>query len=159
MLHVRRARQTVGELRKIRDAAGGIELAAAREVVHQRDDVDGLLMLGELNHALKNLAVLREKEIFGAQLLDGGVEGMIVEKDGAEDAALRFEIVRQRAFDRGVCGSHSLYFRLGLFGMQEAEFVIALRFRARAIYFLYEARGILRVVRWRVNRMSAYKLL
>jgi len=46
---------------------------------------------------------------------------MIIEKDGTEDAALRFEIVRERPFDRGVCGSHSLYFRLGLFGMQEAE--------------------------------------
>ena len=41
--------------------------------------------------------MLREKEIFRAQLFDGGVEGMIVEKDGAEDAALRFEIVRERA--------------------------------------------------------------
>src|SRR5580692_4346721 len=82
-------------------------------------------MLGELNHALKNLTVLREEEIFRAQLLDGCVEGMIVEKDGTEDAALRFEIVREGAFDRGVCGSHSLYFRLGLFGMQEAEFVVA----------------------------------
>lgn len=78
---------------------------------------------------------------------------MIVEEDGAENAALRFEIVREGAFDRSVCRSHSLYFRLGLFGMQEAEFVIAMRVRAGAIYFFYEARGILRVVRWHVNRM------
>jgi hypothetical protein len=79
-------------------------------------------MLGELNHALENLAVLREKEIFRAQLFDGRVEGMIIEKDGAEDAAFGFEIVGERAFDRSPCGNHSLYFRLGLFGMQEAEF-------------------------------------
>jgi hypothetical protein len=79
-------------------------------------------MLGELNHALKNLAMLREKEIFRTQFFDGRVEGMIVEKNGAEDAAFRFEIVRERPFDRSVCCSHSLYFRLGLFGMQEAEF-------------------------------------
>jgi hypothetical protein len=79
-------------------------------------------MLGELNHALKNLAMLREKEIFRAQLLYGCVEGMIIEEDGTEDAALRFEIVRERAFDRSVYSSHSLYFRLGLFGMQETEF-------------------------------------
>ena len=61
---------------------------------------------------------------------------MIVEKDGAEDAALRFEIMREGPFDRGVCSSHSLYFRLGLFGMQEAEFVIALRFRTARNLFL-----------------------
>jgi hypothetical protein len=79
-------------------------------------------MLSELNHALKNLAMLREKEILRAQLFDSGIEGMIVEKDGAEDAALRFEIMGERAFDRSVCRSHSLYLRLGLFGMQEAEF-------------------------------------
>jgi hypothetical protein len=79
-------------------------------------------MLGELNHALKNLAMLREKEISRTQFFDGRVEGMIVEKNGAEDAAFRFEIVRERPFDRSVCCSHSLYFRLGLFGMQEAEF-------------------------------------
>jgi hypothetical protein len=79
-------------------------------------------MLGELNHALKNLAMLWEKEIFRAQLFNSCVEGMIIEKDGAEDAAFRFEIVGERAFDRSVGASHSLYFRLGLFGMQEAEF-------------------------------------
>jgi hypothetical protein len=43
--------------------------------------------------------------------------------------------------------------------MQEAEFVVRRRVRARPNYFLYEARGILRVVRRRVNRMRAYKLL
>jgi hypothetical protein len=79
-------------------------------------------MLGELNHAFENMAVLREKEILGAQLFDGGVEGMIIEKDGAEDAAFCFEIVRERTFDGSACSSHSLYFRLGLSGMQEAEF-------------------------------------
>src|SRR5579864_1528764 len=115
-------------------------------------------MLGELNHALKNLAVLREKEIFRAQLFNSCVEGMIIEKDGAEDAALRFEIMGERAFDRGVCRSHSLYFRLGLFGMQEAEFLLRRRMRARSNYFLYEARGIVRVVRWRVNRTGAFKV-
>jgi hypothetical protein len=80
---------------------------------------------------------------------------MIIEEDGTEDAALRFEIVRERAFDRSVYSSHSLYFRLGLFGMQETEFWLR-RVFARSIYFLFEARGILRGVRWRVNRMTAY---
>ena len=68
------------------------------------------------------MAMLREKEIFRAQFFDGRVEGMIIEKNGAEDAAFCFEIMRERPFDRSVCAGHSLYFRLGLSGMQEAEF-------------------------------------
>jgi hypothetical protein len=36
--------------------------------------------------------------------------------------------------------------------MQEAEFWLR-RVFGRSIYFLFEARGILRGVRWRVNRM------
>ena len=68
------------------------------------------------------MSMLRKKEIFRAQFLNGCVEGMIIEEDGAEDAAFCFKIVRERAFDRSVCASHSLYFRLGLFGMQGAEF-------------------------------------
>jgi len=93
-------------------------------------------MLGELNHALKDLAVLRKEEILRSQLFDGCVEGMIIKKDGAEDAALRFEIMGERAFDRGVSCGHSLYFRLSLFGMQEAEFFNcgAVFARARIIF-------------------------
>jgi hypothetical protein len=79
-------------------------------------------MLGQLNHSLENLAVLREKEIFRAQFFDGRVEGMIIEKHGAKDAAFRLEIVGKRAFNRSACAGHSLYLRLGLFGMQGAEF-------------------------------------
>jgi hypothetical protein len=67
-------------------------------------------MLGELNHAFENVAVLREKEIFRAQLFDGRIEGMIVEKDGAEDAAFCFEIVGERAFDGSACKSHFALF-------------------------------------------------
>lgn len=156
VLHVRRARKAICQLGEIRNAAGGIEFATTSEVVHQGDDVDGLLMLCELNHALKDLAVLGEKEILRAQFFDGRVEGVIVEENCAEDAALRFEIVRKRALDRSVCCGHSLYFRLGLFGMQEAEFLIAMRARALEIFFVSSA-WILRVVRWRVNRMSAYE--
>ena len=50
------------------------------------------------------MAILRKEEIFGPQRFDSGVERVIIEKDGAEDAALRFEIVRQRAFESSVGG-------------------------------------------------------
>ena len=67
VLDVRHARQAVGKLREIRDAAGRFEFAAAREVLHQRDRVDGLLLFAELHHALENVPVLRKKEILRAQ--------------------------------------------------------------------------------------------
>ena len=38
------------------------------------------------------------KKSSDAKLLDRGVERVIIEQDGAEDAALGFEIVRERAF-------------------------------------------------------------
>jgi len=112
-------------------------------------------MLGKLNHTLKNLAVLRQKEILRAEFLDRCIEGVVIEEDGTEDAALRFQIVGEGPFDRGVCRSHSLYFRLGLFGMQEAEFMVCAEgSRSMQIVSCCEARGILRVVRRRVNRMG-----
>ncbi len=66
VVHVRHARQAVGQLRKIRDAARGFEFPAADEILHQRDRVDGLLLLAQLHHALENVPVLRKEEILRA---------------------------------------------------------------------------------------------
>ena len=46
------------------------------------------------------------KKSSGRRRLDGRVQGVIVEQDGAQNAALGFEIVRERAFDADV-GGHS----------------------------------------------------
>ncbi len=86
-------------------------MPAAAEIFHQRDGVDGLPLFAELDHALENVAVLREEKILRAQALDGGVQRVIVEQDGAENAAFGFEIVRERAFDADVNRGH-LYFAL-----------------------------------------------
>ena len=48
--------------------------------------------------------MLRQKEIFGAQALDGGVQRVIIEQNSAENAAFGFEIVRKRAFESGIAG-------------------------------------------------------
>ena len=53
VLDVGDARQAVGELRNVGHAAGGFEFAAAVQVFHQRDDVDGLLLFAQLHHASK----------------------------------------------------------------------------------------------------------
>ena len=67
--------------------------------------------------------MLGKEEIVGAETLDGGVEGVIIEQDSAENAAFSFEIVREGPFQRGVAASHSLYFRPVFPGAQEAVLV------------------------------------
>ena len=121
VLDVGDARQAVRQLRKIRNAAGGFEFAAAGEVFHQRDDVDGLLLFGELDHALENLAMLREEEILGAQLFDGGVQADYRE-GRRRGCCVRLRDCAEAGVRWWCRSSHSLYFRLCLFGMQEAGF-------------------------------------
>ena len=59
----------------------------------ERDQVDGVLRFAERDHLQEDAAMLIEKEIFGAQILDGGVERVIVEQDGAEDGAFGVKII------------------------------------------------------------------
>jgi hypothetical protein len=73
----------------------------AVQLFGERDEVDGLLGFAERDHLQENAAVLIEKEIFGAQILDGGVERVIVEQDGAEDGAFGVKIIGQWAFESG----------------------------------------------------------
>jgi hypothetical protein len=79
----------------------------------ESDQVDGLLRLGKFNDALENPPMLIEKKVIAFQFLDGNVEGMIVEENGAQDAALRAGAIRERTFESRIL-SHidSLYFRL-----------------------------------------------
>jgi hypothetical protein len=88
-----------------------------------------LLLFAELHHALEDVPVLWKEEILAAEALDRGVERVVIEQNGAEDAALSFEIVRERSFDCRV-GRHSnsLYFRLRKFFAQAAIFSRSLRF-------------------------------
>jgi hypothetical protein len=58
--------------------------------------------------------MLWEKEILRAQLLNSGIQRVIVEEDRAQDAAFGFEIVRKRSFECGVAG-HSVRFLFALF--------------------------------------------
>ena len=77
------------------------------------DQVYGLLRLGEFNDALENPAMLIEEKVLAFQFLNRDIEGMIVEKDSAEDAALRASAVRERTFESRILSHiNSLYFRL-----------------------------------------------
>jgi hypothetical protein len=49
--------------------------------------------------------MLFEKEVFRLETFNGGVQSVIIEKNGAEDGAFSIQILRERAFKSGG-GSH-----------------------------------------------------
>src|ERR1700678_349945 len=93
------ARQAVSELREVGDAARRFQFAAPGQVLHQGDDIDGLLPFAKLQHTLEDLAVLRKEKIVGFDLFHRGVQCMVIQQDRAEDAAFGFEVMRQRFFE------------------------------------------------------------
>ena len=114
VLDVGDARHAVGERSEIGRAAGGFEFAVAVQLFGERDEVDGLLRFAERDHLHEDAAVLIEKEIFGAQIFDSGVERVVVEHDGAENGALGVEIVGKRAFESGFGGIADVLLSLSL---------------------------------------------
>ena len=85
----------------IRRSARGLQLALAMQLVGERNQVDGLLRLAQLDHLAENAPVLIEEEILGLQLFDRRVQRVVIEQDGAQHAALGVEILRQRSFKSG----------------------------------------------------------
>src|SRR5713101_7068112 len=108
VLDVGDAGHAVGEGGEIGRAASGFEVAAAVELFGEGDEVDGLLALAEGDHLSEDAAVLIEEEIFGLEIFDGGVEGVVVEDYGAEDGTLGVEVVGERLFESGF-GGHGLF--------------------------------------------------
>jgi hypothetical protein len=72
----------------------------------QGDEVDGLLGFAEGDHLGEDAAMLIEEEIVGAEILDGGVQGVVIEQNGAEDGAFGVEIVGEGLFESGLRGGH-----------------------------------------------------
>ena len=70
----------------------------------ERDEVDGLLAFAKRDHLGEDAAVLVEEKIFGLEIFDGGVEGVVVEDYGAEDGTLGVEIIGEGLFESGVGG-------------------------------------------------------
>jgi hypothetical protein len=71
-----------------------------------------LLAFAEGDHLREDAAVLVEEEIFGLEIFDGGVEGVVVEDDGAEDGTLGVEVVGERLFEGGIGGQLALVYSL-----------------------------------------------
>src|SRR4029077_2078530 len=69
----------VGESGEVGSATGGLQVSTAMHLFGERDEVNGLLGLAKRDHLGKDAAVMIEKEVFGAEILDGRVEGVVIE--------------------------------------------------------------------------------
>ena len=104
VLDVGRARHAVDERGDVGRPADFVELAGAPELFLQRDEIDRVAALGELDHLVEDAPVRVAEEIARVDDLGGEVEGVVVQQDGAEHGAFGFEIVRKRAFGDGGVG-------------------------------------------------------
>ena len=91
--------QAVDERGDVGRAADFVELSRAGELFLERDEVDRVSPLAQLDHLLEDPAVRVAVEIARGQDLGGLVERVVVDQDGAEDGSLRFEVMRQRPID------------------------------------------------------------
>ena len=83
VLDVGGMRQTVDERRNVGGPADFVELPRSRELFLERDEVDRVSPLAQLNHLLEDPAVRVAVEVARRQNLRGLVEGVVVDQDGA----------------------------------------------------------------------------
>ena len=95
---VRGPRHAVGQRRDVRRTAALVELAGARQLFLQGDEVDRLAALAERHHLVEDPAVRVAEEIARVDQLRRVVERLVMDQDRAEDRFLRVEIVGKRAF-------------------------------------------------------------
>ena len=101
VLDVGRARHAVGQRRDVGRPADLVELAAARQLLLERDEIDRVAALAERDHLLEDAAVRVAEEVARVDQLGGVVERLVVDQDRAEHGLLGLEIVRKRAFRCG----------------------------------------------------------
>ncbi len=106
VLDVRDVRHAVHQLRDVCRAADRFQFAAALQLLGQSDEVDGLLRLPEDDHLLVDAPVVIVKEVLWLELLDGGIDGVVVEQDRTQDAAFRLDVMGHGTFERCACSGH-----------------------------------------------------
>ena len=92
-------RQAVDERRDVGGPADFVELSRAGELFLERDEVDRVPALAELDHLLEDPPVRVAIEIARAENLGRLVERFVMDQDGAEHRPLGFEVVRERPID------------------------------------------------------------
>ena len=94
VLDVGRARHAVGEGGDVRRPADFVEVAGARELFLQRDEVDRVAALAEHHHPIEDAAMRVAEEVLGVDQLGGVIERLVVDQDCAEYRFLGIEAVR-----------------------------------------------------------------
>ena len=84
-LNDRPARQALGERRQVRHPAHRLNFLVAGQLMRQRHDVDGTLLVEQVPHAQEDAPVRVEREVVCLELFGSLGVGRIVEQDGAED--------------------------------------------------------------------------
>ena len=84
VLDVGRSRHAVDERGDVRRPADLVEIAGAAELLFQRDEIDRVAALDELDHLVEDAPVRVAKEIRGVDHLGGEVERVVVQQDSPE---------------------------------------------------------------------------
>ena len=81
---VRGGRHALGQLGQVGGAADVLQLVARPQRVGERDQVDRLVALAQVEHRPEDLAVGLAVEVLGDDQLDGAIERRVVEQDAAD---------------------------------------------------------------------------
>lgn len=93
--NVGRRRHDVGDRRDERDATDLLELAVLAQLLGQRDEVDRLVVLGELQHRIVDAAVRLAVEIFRLQDLLRLDDRLFLDHHRTEDRLFCLDVLRR----------------------------------------------------------------
>ena len=90
-----RRRHDIGDRRDERDAADFLELAVLAQLLCQRDEVDCLIVLRELQHRVVDAAVRLAVEVLRLQDLLRLDDRLFLDHHRAEHCLLSFDVLRR----------------------------------------------------------------
>ena len=88
------------ESREVRETAGLVGQARARQALGQRDRIARLALLRKVEDRGEDQLVIAPVEVFGTQAVGDGVPGAVVEQQAAEHRLFGFERIRRHAQSR-----------------------------------------------------------
>ncbi len=120
VLHVGGVGQSVRQRRDVGGPAHFVELSGPRQLFLQRDEIDGVPPLAEVDHFFEDAPMRIPEKIAGLQNFGRRVERVVVDEDRTQHGSLRLEVMGQRAIDgsglwHGECGLQTSGFGLRAF--------------------------------------------
>ncbi len=101
VLDVRRPRHAVGERGDVRRAADIVEVARARQLFLERDEIDRVAALAERDHLVEDAPVRIAEEVARVDQLRRVIERFVVDQNCAEHGFFGVEIVRKSTLGSG----------------------------------------------------------